>query len=215
EEARAREQRQQKRVDEFGRDALEEARNARRNLLGLLDKYEGEATGSGNFEAYIQFQDEVIELVENLPDDIPERERFEKISERFDKRRLSTRDFEWARNELDAIGELTERIDDLETAREDVRNAERKLQQRIDDLTDQRDRLRTIAQYDPSVLNAPVDELRELVTDFNDSVVSEFNQYIEQSSMRDVLMIFRRAARTPFLEVRSPPDDLVEFAENH
>ena len=56
-------------IDDHGEDNVEAAADAYRNATRLLDRYEDSAIGTGDFKAYLQFQNEFIALAEGLPEE--------------------------------------------------------------------------------------------------------------------------------------------------
>ncbi|MDL0137768.1 hypothetical protein PNQ20_13015, partial [Halobacterium salinarum] len=87
-------------VETYGVDRLRALRTALADLNRLFDQYEGDATGTGDFQSYLDFQDDLVALVDGFDDDLPERDTFESLLELFKKRRLSADDFATARRRL-------------------------------------------------------------------------------------------------------------------
>lgn len=201
-------------VDEIGEQTLRSLRDAHRELVGLLDQYEDSATGSGDFEAYMECRMNVQEHVETLAEDLPERERFEAVAERFDARRLSQRDFDWARNNLEPVADLVGRLSAREQANEKRSDARRDVMERLDRIEDRIDTLREIERLGNANLDAPVEELRDPIERYNDAVMSDFKRLKQEWPARDLLALIETTTAYPLVEFREPPTDLVEYVEN-
>jgi hypothetical protein len=103
-------------IESVGEDAVVDAADAYRKAIRLLDRYEGSATGTGDFQAYVEFQDKFLGLVEERDDDTPASEAFAAAGERLDQRRLSESDFDAAREDLDPAAEYVDLLDRREDA---------------------------------------------------------------------------------------------------
>lgn len=201
-------------VAEVGKKTLRSLRDAHRGLLGLLDQYEDSATGSGDFEAYMECRMNVQEHVETLEEDLPERERFEAVGERFDARRLSQRDFDWARNHLEPVEELVDRLSAREEASEKRSDARREVMQRLESIEDRIDTLRQIERLGNADLDAPVEDLRAPIERYNDAVTSDFKRIRREWPARDLLDLIETTTAYPLVEFREPPSDLLEYVES-
>lgn len=201
-------------VAEIGEDTLHSLRAAHRGLIGLLDQYEDSATGSGDFEAYMECRMNVQEHVESLDPDLPERDRFEAVADRFDARRLSQRDFTWARNELEPVRELVERLSERNEATEKCSDARRAVVQRLDRIEERIDTLREIERLGSADLDAPVEELRDPIERYNDAVTTDFERIRREWPARDLLALIETTTAYPLVEFREPPPDLVDYVEN-
>ncbi|MFB6134046.1 MAG: hypothetical protein ABEJ55_03575, partial [Halanaeroarchaeum sp.] len=153
-------------VEEIGEDRLDRLSAAHDDLVSLMDRYEERATGSGDFAAYIEFQDRVVDLVEGLDDDLPQREAFEAVSDRFEKRRLSESDFEAAREDLRPVTDLLSRLDERDAARERYRDARAAVESRRREVTEEIERLTEVQTLADADLDAPVGDLREPIDAF-------------------------------------------------
>jgi hypothetical protein len=202
-------------VEEVGAKTLRELRDALRGLTGLLDQYEDSATGSGDFESYMKCRMEVQEYVEGLDDDLPERELFEDVAERFDARRLSQRDFDWAREHLEPVEELVQRLEARDAAEERRSDARRAVMARLDTVQGRLAELRDIQQLGEADLDAPVEEIRDPIQRYNESVAAAFETVRQDWPARRLLRLVRTTSAYPLVELRQPPDDLVEYVETH
>lgn len=197
-------------VEERGEARLRRIRGATQDALDLLDRYEGSATGSGgeNFRAYVEFQEEFATFVENLDDDLPHRDAFEAALETVDKRRLTESDFEAAREALGPAREAAAILNRRESARDDYREARRAVERRRSELEAEiadRERLLELGDAD---LDAPVEELREPIENYNDAVRDAFGTFRETSPARELLEFASTAQRYPLVDVPRPPDEL-------
>lgn len=198
-------------VQEIGETDLERLADARSALADLFARYEDRATGTGDFTGFIEFQSELAEFVEALPDDLPYREAFEEIESIFDKRRLGEDDFERAREALEPVDEVIERLDDRAHAREDYREARRAVEERIEELDGriaEHDDLLELADAD---LDAPVERLREPISAYNDAVTAAFEEFLDTASAREVCEFLNVAERYPLVETPTVPTDLADY----
>ena len=198
-------------IESVGEAAVVDAADAYRKATRLLDRYEGSATGTGDFQAYVEFQDKFLGLVDER-DDTPASQAFAAAGERLDQRRLSESDFDGAREDLEPAAEyvdLLDRRDDAEeavaTARRDARLCRRDLDEEIDE----RAAWLAVGEAD---LDAPVAELTEPIEAYNDAVRDEFDEFYVSASIATVVDFLDRAEAFPLVEFRSPPRDLREFA---
>ncbi|MFB6094353.1 MAG: hypothetical protein ABEJ77_05375 [Halanaeroarchaeum sp.] len=198
-------------VAEVGEERLERLEAARDDLLALLDRYEDRATGSGDFQAYLEFQEAVAELVEDLPADLPRREVFEDVDDRFQKRRLSADDFAAAREALEPVDDLVGRLREREGARESYRRARKRVTERRDELADEIDRLERVADLADADLDAPVEDLRDPIESYNAAVTGAFRDFVDGSPAREVLSFVAATQSFPLVAYPEPPADLREF----
>jgi hypothetical protein len=200
-------------VADHGERDLERVAAAHREATDLLERYEGRATGTGDFEAYVEFQDAFLGLVEGLDDDLPAREAFEAASETVDQRRLSESDFAAAREDLSPAAERAALLDRRRDARDRLERAVRDARDRLGDV-DERigdlERLERLADVD---LDAPVGELRDAVESYNDAVEAAFGTFRREASARDLLSFVESTAAFPLVEYRQPPAELREYVE--
>ncbi|MFB6082263.1 MAG: hypothetical protein ABEJ67_05520 [Halanaeroarchaeum sp.] len=199
------------RVSEVGEDTLRRLERARDDLRSLLDAYEGRATGSGDFQAYVEFQDEVVSLVESLPDDLPEREVFEDIAERFEKRRLTERDFEAARDALEPVNDLVGRLEGRSAAMDRYESARRGAEARLHEIDREIDRLERVAELAEADLDAPIADLRDPIESYNDAVADAFETFKSSASAREVISFVEATQSFPLARFPSPPDGLAEY----
>jgi hypothetical protein len=200
-------------VAEYGADRLDAVADAHRRAHGLLDQYESDATGSGDFQAYVTFRDEFSSLVEDLPDDLPARDAFEAAGDAVDKRRLSERDFDAARDALSPAGDLVALLDDRDDARDAYRDARAAVRDALADARDHIDHLESVRSFADADLDAPVDDLRDPIEVYNAAVRDAFTEFKRSASARDVLAFVAETRDYPLVAFRQPPDRLREYVE--
>lgn len=199
------------RVREVGVDDLRRVRGAYNTLVDVLDRYEEEATGYGDFEKYVEFQERVVDVVEDLPDDLPEREAFEAADDAIHQRRLSTEDFENAREALAPARELAELHAEWERVREEYRAAYGEARERLGDLDDAiEDRWRVLA-LGQADLDAAIEDLREPIEAYDEAVREDFDDLLSDASARETFAVVESADSYPLLDVRQPPTRLTEY----
>lgn len=201
--------------DRGGAGALSTVASTLRDLDRLLSSYEDSATGTGDFQSYVTFQEEVATLVEDLPEELPEREAFEAALEAVEKRRLSASDFQAAREALAPARELTSLREARAEAREAFADARRDARDRLSAVTDGVERRERLLELGDADLDAPVDELREPIAAYDDAVVDAFGEFRRTESARVVLDALASAAAYPLVDVRSPPDELLAYVREH
>ena len=198
-------------IESVGEGAVVDAADAYRKATRLLDRYEGSATGTGDFQAYVEFQDAFLGLVADR-DDTPASDAFDAAGERLDQRRLSASDFDAARKDLEPAAtyvDLLERRDDAEEAaakaRRDARICRRDLEREIDA------RAEWLAVGDVN-LDAPVERITDPIEAYNDAARAAFDDFYASASIAAVIDVLERAEWFPLVEFRSPPRDLRAFA---
>ena len=201
-------------IDDHGEASVEAAADAYRNATRLLDSYEDSATGTGDFGAYLQFQTEILELVNSLPEDTFGAEAFERVSDRLDKRRLDESDFEFAREEIETAGEAVAMLEEREAARSAYREARSDATTRLDELRDEADRLRELQRLADIDLDADLGPLRDRVEAYNDAVRTAFERFRKERPARELCSLLSDAADRPLVGVDRPPRDLVEYIES-
>lgn len=199
------------RVHEHGEAALRAVADAHRRFDRLLDGYEDAATGTGNFETYVEFQERVATLVEDLDEDLPVRASFEGAADALEQRTLRSRHFERAREELDAARELADLLRDWEAARDAYADARRSALDRRDELDARIRELEDLRRLGEADLDAPVERLREPVEAYDDAVGEAFRSFRREAPAREVLCVVEAAAAYPLVDYAAPPDRLREF----
>jgi hypothetical protein len=203
-------------VDDYGESTAERVADAHHDATELLSTYEDRATGTGseNFQAFVEFQNRFVSLVEGLPDDLPAREAFEEANELLDRRRLSERHFEEARETLAPAREVVETLEEREAARDHYRETRRTARRRISTLDDEieaRERLLELGEAD---LDAPTEELREPIDAYNDAVADAFDRFRREASVRDLLALVSTTGAYPLVDFTAPPSGLREYLDD-
>ncbi|MEZ3162840.1 hypothetical protein ABNG03_02380 [Halorubrum sp. RMP-47] len=202
------------RIDGYGRDRVEAAADAYRRANRILDRYEEDAVGSGDFESYVRFRGEFGDAVD-VDDDLPAAEAFEAADEAVDKRRLSDEDFAAAREALEPAGEFVDlleayddAVDDYRAGRKAAKEAQKRLESRLDEL-------REVADMADADLDADLDRLHGPIDSYDEAVMEAFREFFKSASAREVFDFLDRADGTPFVDVDVPPTDLAEYVETH
>ncbi|MFC6786828.1 hypothetical protein ACFQFH_13360 [Halobaculum halobium] len=201
-------------VEEHGESTLSTVRDAVQRADRLLDRYVDSATGTGDFQAYVEFQGEFAAVVEDLDEDVPGRDAFERANEAVDGRRLSESDFERAREALSPARELAGRLAEREAAEAALHDAERDATRRVDALDDRIAELERLVELGEADLTAPTGELREPIAAYNDAVGDAFDDFRRESSARELLAFVADAAETPFVDYAAPPPELLAFLDS-
>lgn len=203
------------RISDYDEETVDQVADAYQRATDLLDRYEGQATGTGReqFKKFIEFQDRFQSMVDDLDDDIPKRDAFEAANDRFDKRRLSESDFEAGRAKLEPAGDVAGLLDERREALERYRNARRDIRSAIAELRDQitdRERLVELGDAD---LDAPVEDIRDPIESYNEAVSEAFAEFTSEASAREVLDFVAATEDYPLVEFRDPPDALREYVQ--
>ena len=212
--ARARLDAARERVAGVGSDDIARTAAAYRDLAATLDRHEDDATGYGEFQKYIAFQEAVADVLDDLDDDVPEREAFDAADEALQKQTLSTSDFDRAREALAPAAGLADLETEHAAARERYREARRAVLDRRRKLRDRRDFLARLQRLGDADLDAPVDELRDPIEAYDDAVCESFATYRSRASIRDLLDLVETAAEDyPLVGFDAPPDRLQTFVD--
>lgn len=193
-----------------GERAVRRTTGAFRTFHGLLDDNEASATGSG-FQAYIEFQEAVGDHVEGLDEDLPAYDAFEAADDAIRKKRLSSSDFDDAREQLDPAREYADLLVEWEAAEELLREARSDAHRQLrglDAAIDRLERLQSLADVD---LDAPTERLREPIEAYNDGVSAAFRELKRDASARAVLDVVAAADSYPLVEFREPPSRLATY----
>lgn len=201
-------------VAEVGESDVRRVAAAVDDATALLAKYRDSATGTGDFKAYVQFQEAVAELVEDLDDDLPRYEAFEDYESAVDDRRLSEADFEAAREALAPAEAVANRLEERQEARERYRQARRDVRRRRDEVEDRIAELRRVAELGDADLDAPVAELRTPVEAYNDAVTDAFQEFKREAPAREVLALVTDASERALVDLEAPDDELRAFVRS-
>ena len=198
-------------VAEVGEESIEAVGDAYDDLTTLFARYESRATGTGDFAGFVEFQEKLSTLVEDLPDDLLERDAFEEIEELLDKRRLTESDFERARDALAPVEAVLDRRERHRDAQRDYHEARRTVGRELSAVEERIGDLQRVADLGAADLDAPVENLREPLEAYNDAVREAFASFRAESSARKVLDLVATTGSFPLVPFRQPPDDLREY----
>jgi len=207
--------RTRERVDEVGEASLQELADAYRDLTALFDRYEEEVTGDGDFQTFIAFQGKIAELTESLSGDLRHRGVFEEVDDLLQQRRLTESDWERVRAALEPVRADVERLEDRAEAREAYGDARFAVERAVGDLAERIDDLERLERLGDADLDAPTERLREPIEAYNDAVTDAFEEFRREAGAREVLRFLDATGAFPLVPFRSPPDDLREFVETH
>jgi hypothetical protein len=198
-------------VAEVGEEDARRVAGALSEARELLVSYEESATGTGDFRAYLEFQEAVATFVETLDDDLAEREAFEACESAVDGRRLSGSDFEAAREALAPAAEVAGRLDDRTDALERYRGARRSVRRRLSTVEDELSERRRVAALGDTDLDAPVEALRDPIEAYDEAVTEAFEAYKRDAPAREVLALAASASERALVDLPAPDDELLAF----
>jgi hypothetical protein len=202
-------------VADHGEARLTAVRDAHREATSLLDRYEGTATGTGDFRAFVEFQESFVELVEGLPDDLPAREAFEAANDLLDQRRLDVDDFARARDRLQPAADHAALLEERATAEERYEMARRDARKRLRELDDRIDRLERLQRLGEADLDAPVERLRDPIDSYDAAVREAWTDFRREASARETLRVVQASEAYPLAAFPQPPDDLREYVVSY
>ena len=202
-------------VAETGEERVAAAADAHDRARALLDRYEDSATGTGDFESYVEFQSRFLGLVEELDEDLPDREAFETAAEATDRRRLRDRDFDRAREALATAERHRAALDRREDAEERHRAAvsdAKTVRETVDERIDALESTLELAEVD---LDAPVERVRDPVEAYDEAVRAAFDRFRREASARELFAFVETARSYPLVDVRRPPRPLREYVHDY
>ena len=203
------------RLDGHDERAIEQLADAYRRAFGLLEDYRDKATGSGDFGGYVKFRSAYDSFVEELDEDLPHRSAFEASREAVDRRRLSGRDFDRAKEALEPVGELVDTLEELSSLKEERREIRNELLTKRRGLIEQRDHLKSLAEIQPSALDVPVESLQSPIDRYNEAVTTAHREFLSETSATDVLATYDRLSYFTLVTVEPPPAPLSNFLNQH
>jgi len=204
----------EERIADLGRERVEAAADAYRQAHRVIEQYGDDAVGSGDFAAYVQFEGEFANAVD-VDDDALAADAFAAADEAVDKKRLSERDIEAAREALEPAGEYVDLLADRDDALDDYRAARKAAREARKSLGTRVEELREVAAMADADLDADVDRLRDPVETYNEAVRQSFDDFYKSASARDVFAFLDRADATPFVDVDVPPTDLADYVAEY
>lgn len=198
-------------VEDVGEDAVRRVTDAATEARQLLAKYEDSATGTGDFEAYVRFQEKVAGFVEGLEEDLPRRSAFEGYEDAVDGRRLSTSDFEAARDALDPAEAVEGLVEGREDARARYRETRRAVRERLNAVEDDVAERERVARLGDADLSAPVEELSSPIEAYDAAVTDAFDAFRREAPAREVLALVAEVSERSFVDFRAPDDALLAY----
>jgi len=202
-------------VAEFGEAELDRLAAAHEDFSGLLDRYEEPATGDGDFQKFIEFQENVAGFVDRLDEDLLLYEVFEECDEYLQQRRLTEGDFAHVREQLEPVADLAARLEERDAAREAYRSARTRVRTRRRELADRVADLKRLRDLGEADLDAPTERLREPVEAYNEQVREAFERFRREEPARDVLDTLADLAAIPMVPYETPPEDLHAYVRDH
>ncbi len=200
-------------VDDYGESEAHRVAEAYEDATDLLATYEDSATGSGDFAAYVEFQERFVNLVEELPEDLPTRASFEEANDLLDRRRLSEKHFEQARDLLAPAREAVDALEEREAAREHLRETRQAVRRRLSTLDEElayRERLLDLGAAD---LDAPTERLRDPIEAYNADVTDAFDRLHREAPARDLLDLLATTTAYPLVDFTRPPESLRAYLD--
>lgn len=197
------------------RSTLETVADAYRDVETVLDRWQERATDWDDFEGYVKFRDDLAGTLESIPDDVPEREAFVEADEHVTtagvSKSLRASDFDAAREALAPAREYAELRADLESALAGRREAEQRAERRERELHERIETLDRLLELGEADLDAPIERLEEPIRAYDDAIADAFSAFRREAPAASFLGFVDRAARTPFVDYESPPEDLLEY----
>lgn len=201
------------RIDAHGGDAVERVAAAHREAVATIERHAEDATGTGDFQAYVTFRDEFDGLVEDLPDALPRRDAFEAAAEYVDRRTIREKDLRRAREALAPAAELAKLADEREGALETYREARHAAIARRREIDERIEELERLLELGEADLEADVSALQDPLEDYNAAVREAFDSFADEASARELFAFVETASSYSLVEFREPPDRLREYLE--
>jgi hypothetical protein len=201
-------------VADVGESSIRDLQSALHDLDLLFEQYEEAATGTGDFESYIAFQEDLVDFVEDLDSDLPERDVFESLLPLFKQKRLSESDFAEARDRLSDARDLVGRLDHLEDARARYNETRKEVRDAADEHAERVEHLERLQRLGEADLDAPVEDLRDPIEAYDDAVQEAFESFRKSASAREVLAFVETTESYPLVEFEPVPEDLAAFVDN-
>ncbi|WP_332898967.1 DUF7118 family protein [Haladaptatus sp. CMSO5] len=202
------------RIAAIGRDNLNEVADAYTAFSSVLDRYEDRATDRDDLQGYIEFREQMAEVLSSVSAELPHYDAFTAADDELTTSVtsvLKNANFDRARSQLEPareIAELRSREQDVRdtyrTARNELQKHQRTLETQLDDL----ERIKRLGEAD---LDAPVSLLREPIETYNDAVAEAFTSFKQTASARAILQLVAETTAYPLVEYRPPPENLHDY----
>ncbi|MFB6165520.1 MAG: hypothetical protein ABEJ31_10215 [Haloarculaceae archaeon] len=215
EDAASAHERARERVAERDEAELQRVAETYRELESLFDRYEDRATGDEDFQAFIEFQEELAAFVDHLAEDLPHRERFEEVDELLQQRRLTDGDFAQAREVLSPVADDVARLEERDATRRRYRDLRERAERRGRELDERIAHLADLTRLGEADLDAPVERLREPLSAYDEAATDAFAAFKRDASAREVLAFVEAITAFPLVPFREPPADLRAYVREH
>lgn len=204
-------------IDRIGEDRVSRLADTYETFTDLLSRYRSEASGSGQeaFKAYVEFEGRLAAFVEDLPEDLPRRDAFERAADVLDRRRLDERDFDRAHEEVADVADIASLPADRTAALETYREARKAVVSRVRALDTQIEDLERTRRFADVDFDASTEALREPVEAYNDAVGSAFSTFTDTAPTRSVIDFIECTESYPLVPFRRPPDRLRSYVREH
>jgi hypothetical protein len=195
---------------------LEAVADAYEAVAEVLDGWEERATDWDDFQGYVEFRDDLSETMSAIPEDLPESEALVEadrhVKTASPTESLRTADFEAAREALAPARAYADYREDLADARRRYREAYRAAERRRRELAARIEDLARLQRLGDADLDAPIEDLRGPVSEYNDAVTDAVATFRSEASAREVLGVLETAAADyPLVDVAAPPDRLLAY----
>ena len=208
-QARTRVERAEAKVDEFGKDRLEELATAHRAFTTLLERYEDEVVGdAGDVRTNVEFQSQIAETVNDMPSGMLLRETFIDCAQALKKKWFKTLDFDHVREQLEPVDDLVARVDEYDAAKSEYRNAKKAATRQRRALDDRITNLERLVELGEADLDAPTERLREPIEAYNTEVSDAFEAFLSEESAREVISFLEATDAYPLVRFELPPAEL-------
>jgi hypothetical protein len=197
-------------------DHLEAVADAYEAVAGVLDGWEERATDWDDFQGYVEFRDDLSETMSAIPEDLPESEALVEadrhVKTASPTESLRTADFEAAREALAPARAYADYREDLADARRRYRETYRAVERRRREFAERIEDLERLQRLGDADLDAPIEDLRGPVSEYNDAVTDAVATFRSEASAREVLGVLETAAADyPLVDVAAPPDRLLAY----
>ena len=200
------------RVDEFGREKLEELADAYHRFTDLLKRYEEQVLpDGGDQKTIIEFQSEIAALMDDLSEEMLLYGTFQECAEHLKQKWFNESHFEYVREQLEPVADLVDRLDEYEAALESYRTTRREIRYEIRALGDKIDELERLSRLGDADLDAPTERLRDPIETYNDAVTAAFDEFVREASAREVVDFLDAMTAYPLVEFREPPAELRQY----
>lgn len=202
------------RIDDLGRDRVEAAADSYRQAHRILDRYEDDATGTGDFGAYLEFEGAFSQAVD-VDADALGADAFTAADEAVDKRRLTESDFANARDALEPVGDFVDLLEDRDDAVDDYRTARQAATTALSALRDHVDDLERLADMADADFDADVARLRDPIEAYDEAVTEAFRSFKTEVSARELFDFLELTENYPLVDVDQPPRELREYVAEY